>query len=282
MLKFLFEVEPLTNDLLYDFQFELLQSIKSENYMNNFLNKRNHSYEFITIGLLYDNRSNYKYKEYIPIGSVEFVRNFMKYFYDINLSPINVPEELFPFTGREIHNFSLNELKEFLKVDNFEREWFVKSNTIIKKSPSFLIIEEDYHLFFEKNKDESESFQVSRYLDESTTGAQLVSEWRVFVRNSRIVGCKNYSSDDAIPAIPDIQIIKNMINSYHSKSPVYTLDVGVIEDVITKEISTIVVEVHDFYSCGLYGFSSPTLPYMYSQWFYSYLETRNFINDYND
>ena len=273
MLKFLFEVEPLTNHFCFDFQFELLQSLKS-NYS---VSSSNHIYDFIDSNIYLS-----KYKEYIPIGSVEFVKNHMKYFYNIDLTPINVPEELFPFSGREIHNFSLNELKEFLTIDNFEREWFVKSNSIIKKEPSFLIINEDYQLFFEKNKDESELFQVSRYLDESTTGAQLVSEWRVFVHNNRMVGCKNYSSDDAVPAIPDVQIIKNMINSYHSRSPVYTLDIGVINDLTSKETSTIIVEVHDFYSCGLYGFSSPILPYMYSQWFYSYKETRNFINGHTD
>lgn len=278
ILKFLFEVEPLTNHLCFDFQFELLQTLK-----DTWGSKRdNPVYEFVSDSLIFDNRFSDKYKEYIPIGSVEFVKNHMECFYGIQLLPINVPEDLFKFTGREIHNFSLNELKEFFKRDNFEREWFVKSNHIIKKSPSFLVIKEDYRVFFEDNQDESETFQVSRYLDEKTTGTQLVSEWRVFVHNKRIVGCKNYSSDDIFPAIPDSEIVKNMIASYDSRSPVYTLDVGVVYDLITKETSTIIVEVHDFYSCGLYGFSSPNLPYMYSQWFYSYPETRKLINDYND
>lgn len=66
MLKFLFEVEPLTNHLCFDFQFELLQSLKNS-YSSV---STNHIYDFVD-----NNVYLKKYKEYIPIGSVEFVQN---------------------------------------------------------------------------------------------------------------------------------------------------------------------------------------------------------------
>lgn len=53
-----------------------------------------------------------------------------------------------------------------------------------------------------------------------------------------------------------------MIREYKSCPIAYTLDVGVNSN------NTFIIEVHDFFSCGLYGFSdNKILPYMFSDWF---------------
>ena len=58
----------------------------------------------------------------------------------------------------------------------------------------------------------------------------------------------------------------------YSNSPhAYTLDVGV-----TENGETVVIEVHDFFSCGLYGFlRTDKLPYMFWRWYFYYV--KNFM-----
>lgn len=80
-------------------------------------------------------------KEFIPIGTIEFVSSFidnyikqdgMKY-----ISPLNVPDDLFKFTGRNIGNFNLTD--DNSRINMFHQlglekndEIFVKSNSTIK------------------------------------------------------------------------------------------------------------------------------------------------------
>jgi len=49
--------------------------------------------------------------------------------------------------------------------------------------------------------------------------------------------------------ITDVKLINEMINEYKGKNLCYTLDVGV------NDKGTFILESHDFFSCGLYGFS---------------------------
>jgi len=63
-----------------------------------------------------------------------------------------------------------------------------------------------------------------------------------------------------------------MINSYITQPIAYTLDVGVVND------KTYIIEVHDFFSCGLYGFSNhQILPFMFSRWFNSFINKKTVI-----
>jgi hypothetical protein len=57
-----------------------------------------------------------------------------------------------------------------------------------------------------------------------------------------------------------------MTQAYKSAPVAYTLDVGVNND------GTFVIECHDFFSCGLYGFAKlDILPPMFSQWYHEFL-----------
>jgi hypothetical protein len=93
----------------------------------------------------------------------------------------------------------------------------------------------------------------------------IVSEYRCFVYNNRLLGINNYSGDFTI--FPDTDTIIEMIGEYTDSPIAYTLDVGVIESG-----ETVIIEVHDFFSCGLYGFADmKNLPTMYSRWIVEYL-----------
>jgi hypothetical protein len=58
-----------------------------------------------------------------------------------------------------------------------------------------------------------------------------------------------------------------MIKAYSKEAPVaYTLDVGV------NKKHTFIIEAHDFFSCGLYGFADlKLLPLMFYRWFRDYI-----------
>ena len=73
----------------------------------------------------------------------------------------------------------------------------------------------------------------------------------------------------------NIAAIKKMICTYTSCPVAYTLDIA-----ITEEGKTIVVEAHDFYSCGFYGFSAHSqIPCMLSQWFYEAVRKKIGVQD---
>jgi hypothetical protein len=181
-----------------------------------------------------------KTRDSIPVGSVEFVSECIRLNGKPTPRPRNVPKELFDFADRIIFNGA--------EVDVPQTEYFVKSNDIIKAPP---IITRDCD-----NKLQSGNYQFSSLVD-------FVSEWRAFVWRGELVGLQNYAGDFTI--FPKVARIQTMIRVY--KGPcAYTLDVGI------QNGKTSVVEVHDFFSCGLYGFADlQLLPLMLGGWYKEYI-----------
>jgi hypothetical protein len=90
----------------------------------------------------------------------------------------------------------------------------------------------------------------------------------VFCFKGKLVGVHHYSGDFRV--FPDLRSVDMMVTAYKSAPVAYTLDVAV-----TKEGETVIIEVHDFFSCGLYGFSNlKILPFMFSQWFYEFIKQK--------
>jgi len=176
--------------------------------------------------------------DYIPIGSVEFVSKYINDYYGLTPKPKNIPGELLDknWTGRTVINGTEKDITG---------EKFVKSNDKIKS-------------FTEICKTAPEgNYQISDLID-------IDSEWRAFVFEGKLVGLQNYSGEFDI--FPNVDKIKAMINAYKSQPIAFTLDVAICNN------NTVIIEVHDFFSCGLYGFSEhKILPFMFSKWFYSFV-----------
>lgn len=176
---------------------------------------------------------------YIPIGSVEFVSKYIYDYYGLTPKPINIPIELIDenWTSRTVINGTEKDIKG---------EKFVKSNDKIKS-------------FTEICKSAPEgNYQISDVIN-------IQSEWRAFVYKKQLVGLQNYSGKFDI--FPNVEKIEEMIFYYKSQPVAYTLDVGISHG------ETVIIEVHDFFSCGLYGFSDHNiLPFMFSNWFYSFIK----------
>ena len=232
-MKFL--VQTIDNKIKHDFSFVLREAIEYRNWYYD--NKEDE--------IIYTNSEQPKYvNNAVPIGSVEFVSYYLKTYYNKQPKPINVPECLYNYANRKIWVGDETEYKT---------PCFCKSHDVIKRYSCYA--DQPFGLVLPKGE-----YQYSELI-------AIDSEWRCFVFKDELVGLQNYSGDFTL--FPDISIINNMIFEYslYSKSPiVYTLDVGINKD------KTFIVEIHDFFSCGLYGFSDLNLlPLMFYRWWFEYI-----------
>lgn len=246
-----FLLQTIDKKIVHDFGFALT---KSKEFMDWSIGKQMsiRKYE----GLDFSDIKNPD--KYIPVGSVDFVSAYLNTFYPNAkkmLEPLNVPDVLFPFAGRDIMNIKTDEdLKQLYKFD----EVFAKSMSVIKHPDNGWKHNPNNQmnkLLDLDNYDNCIGFQVSTYIE-------FLSEWRVFVFNGKILDCRNYLGD--FFTYPNPNTIVNMVREYKDAPVAYTLDVGVIPGG-----ETVVIECHRFFSCGLYGFNDfYQYPYMLSQeWF---------------
>ena len=242
-MKFL--IQKINGEIRHDFAFTLLESIRFKKWLSpedKIVVKFANTYEITDPDMIYPNPFKDYHKDYVPVGSVDFVTDFLMYFYGITPKPINVPSLLFPYANRKIINTYTECPPPFGKV-------FVKSNDKIKSFTE--IIGADYDL-------KPGNYQISDLID-------IESEWRAFVYQDKLVGLQNYSGDFTM--FPDVSQINQMIIAYKNAPVAYTLDVGVFDE------KTFVIEVHNFFSCGLYGFANHAIyPHMLYKWFKEYLK----------
>ena len=180
-------------------------------------------------------------KDAIPVGSVEFANKALEVGYGTGpMKPINIPFVLFSenYLGRkcEIVKDKTEIKKLFLKWN--ANKIFLKSNSEIKKGYT------DFYTLQDNIPDDTEYF-VSEAVD-------VVSEYRCFVYRGVLKGIKNYCGDPWI--LPSKGFIEDCIAAIGDSIAAYTLDIGV-----TKSGRNIVVEVHNFVSCGLYGFEDASI-----------------------
>ena len=206
-------------------------------------------------------------KNAIPIGSIEFVEKYLKIFYNIDhINPIEIPlclrkreflkrkylitnKENIPEKGR-IFLKDVSKLKYFSEVIDCET-FFMKD----------IWSENNNKLQFTLNP--NHYFEVSEVVN-------ILSEYRIYVQNDKIICIAHYNGDQYI--LPDIKIIDKMIKIYSldkDKPKSYTMDIAVNEN------GTFVLEIHPFISVGLYNslWSSNLL--------YAYRDGIDYVLNYN-
>ena len=177
----------------------------------------------------------------IPVGSVEFVNKALGIGYNLGpMKPINIPQPLFraEYLGRKCR--IVNSVADIRRTffDWHTSKLFIKSNTKIKAGYTDLYSARD-------NFPEDTEYFISAPVN-------LISEWRCFVYRGVLKGIKNYCGDPWL--FPDRNFVTDCINQIGDSLTAYTLDVGV-----TSNGKTIVIEVHNFISCGLYGFDDSSI-----------------------
>ena len=221
--------------------------------------KHIHSYCFISLnGMLNDiNKTDIDINRTVPVGSIEFVQAFLSKFYKIDhMSPIEVPKEL--------------RLSKFLR-----REY-----KIVDKE-NLLSLSEDLNCAFVKDVSKLKGFSFSgdlKYLMENydigsgpyvvSSLKNLLSEYRVFVLDDKILGINWYNGDPLIMPTPEhIKTIKEMVLRYSlskTRPSAYTIDVAIVEE---DKPEIMIIECHPFVSVGLYGFSGYQLSECYAKGF---------------
>lgn len=169
----------------------------------------------------------YLTKDCIPVGSLDFCLAWYRQMGCAPILPLNIPQFLDPFIKRDIIRTQ--------DLANTGRQYFGKSMQKFKSDKNGLYTE--YHgtvpmLFTEYVQD-------------------ICSEWRVFVCNGLVEGLRCYSGTPL--AVPDMGYCDSIVRAVDAnwlKS--YTADLMVRKSGVTD-----VVELHDFFACGLYGFSDP-------------------------
>jgi hypothetical protein len=192
----------------------------------------------------------------IPIGSIEFCEEALSLFAgsDTKMKPYRFTENLMnpSAIGRKAAYCTSKE-----KVAATFDEWGV-TDIFIK---SAVKLKCDYADFYQKGiaerslPDDSEYF-VSEWLP-------IISEWRTFVHRGKIIDIRCYSGDPwIIPAKDSVEAILSAVLEYGEPLNAFTLDVAVTEDGVT-----VLMEIHNFVACGLYGFSRPEiLPMLAAAW----------------
>lgn len=181
----------------------------------------------------------------IPVGSVEFAEMLLKRQYGVEyIKPLLVPPAITTARKTDIVT-GPNGVTDFMSQNQLDTA-FVKSASRVKGEEGVHILSPEQ---VQDELREGESYFVSEVMD-------IVSEWRVFVKRGRVVDVRNYSGDPWV--VPDKDKVYRMMQEFQGTCPSsYTLDVAVVPPSGDGKYQTEVVEVRNFISCGLYGFSSP-------------------------
>jgi len=174
-------------------------------------------------------------KDTIVFGGVTPIRHALSGI-GVNVpEPIDIPEELYKYTKRDIE---IGTVKHF--VENGKFPLFVKPTTL-KLFTGLVIPDKDELDYISTLTAQGEELNIM-----TSSVVNFVSEYRVFVAEGKVVDCRKYSGDHEV--IPDFSFINETIENYTSQPVAYAIDFGV-----TDKGETMLVEVNDGCGVGSYG-----------------------------
>lgn len=152
------------------------------------------------------------------------------------------PEQIRDFYGRRMWTTTMGEIRKRMASDNHV---FVKP---LNKQKAFT-----GHVTSGKISD---LIQTAGFPDDfevlASEPVEFVSEYRLFVHQGLIKGCRHYRGD--FTKLIDFDVAQACVNAFN-KAPIgYSLDMGV-----TSDGRTLVVEINDAFALGAYG--QPSIPY---------------------
>lgn len=187
----------------------------------------------------------------LPVGSVEFVRAAAA----VAQRPLPqwspYPPELSQWLGRRVSVSTAG-------VAAMSADAFVKP-VEVKRFNGFVL---SSHM----NEHDQEQFQILQGLPahEAVWVSEVVafqSEWRFYLDGSTEIGSARYDPDGREDAArPDPAVVMSMAKAAGVQHP-HSIDVGVLEGG-----ETVLVEAHDFYALGLYGWCLAPCDYLALLW----------------
>lgn len=248
----------------------ILQKLKEDHSMfidqmilKDLLRNSEHEYEELHLvdlrdpegGLLWAECFPERYKNAIPLGTIEFVNTFIKIFYGIEkMNPIEVPVNMRrpELLKRQYGMYLVDDLPD-------DGEWFIKDASELKSLRYY----GDKNLINAFNSDEGHVYQCSEIID-------IKSEYRVYFINGELYTLANYNGDPKL--MPDMNVIlmANGLYSMQKDYPKsYTMDIAITEK------GTCILECHVLFSCGLYTTVLGT------DFLHGYIDGMNYLKKYN-
>jgi hypothetical protein len=175
-------------------------------------------------------------KDTIVSGGVTAVRHGLSILGVELPPPLDIPEELYPYTKR---NIQLGTIKSFM--DNGSFPLFVKPR-VPKLFTGMVVSSADEIEMFRHLHTDDLDMEIM-----ASDVVKFVSEYRTFVIEGHAYDCRKYSGDHRIT--PDFKFIDEAIKNYKSAPISYGIDFGV-----TDKGETMLIEANDGYSLGTYGF----------------------------
>ena len=255
-MKFL--IQTVQGRIIHDFNLELYNSLDyQKNWKGNDV-----SIVFSELSDIPNLREKYPdIASYVPSGTIEFVFKFIDTYLGSGLSKLVCPIEAI---DPDTHCFYKKEyLLDFIKEhkDDYREGVFIKSGTKFKAP-----VNDRYTCSDSRLKDLPEDrYQLKPYYPD------ICQEFRAFVYSGRILDIKRYSYDSR-NCLYGYKLDKDFVDDCvkrFSYLPAFTIDFG-----ICKGNKTILLEVHELFSCGTYGFSD----YEHYPWMLERAFT-NLIND---
>lgn len=172
----------------------------------------------------------------IVLGGITAVRQALSMLGAELPKPLDIPEELYPYTKR---NIQLGTIKSFMENGKFPL--FVKPRLPKLFTGAVVCSPEELELFRYLHTDDLDLEIMASDV------VKFVSEYRTFVIDGYAYDCRKYSGQHRIT--PDFNFIDETIKAYKSAPAAYGIDFGV-----TDKGETMLIEANDGYSLGTYGF----------------------------
>lgn len=203
-------------------------------------NKEKYSYVILNNDSFFDKSRKLKkkndfpnyYQNGIPVGSIEFVNNFINIFkceFNGEIS-IEVPPCLrkYKYLKRQ---YKILPYSDF-PLDN--KNYFIKDAVGVK----------NYN-----NTDEYDDTRIDKNnLFVLSEKVNILSEYRIYVIRGKIKNICCYKGDPTL--FPNLDLVKEMLDIY-MKSPDFPQSISI--DVLINEFGTSLLEIHSFSSLGLYS-----------------------------
>lgn len=226
----------LIENKLQDFSLSLIEAIE---YKNWYSGDNSYSYSLI------DTIPDILIEQSVPVGSIDFVQKYTKKFYKKVLLPYDITN-----LSKDILNRNIT--TESQEVERIGKEVFVKNYKEFKELTGiFYTASIDFDSLKEKKYFFSEILEIQ-------------SEYRIFVYNGKIVGIKHYLGD--VYKIPSLSFLKDVVEEIKDRD-VYSFDVA------STTRGEALIEVHDIFSLGLYGFDEKKyIPQMFYRGYFNALK----------
>lgn len=179
-------------------------------------------------------------KQDLVVGGINSMREVFNKL-NIKQPKIDNPHSILPnYIGRKIVELQFSEVEEYSQIENVF-PFFIKPLEDHKLFTGYVIKSKNDIIHAKIRAKPESKIILSECVD-------FITEYRCFVLEGNLIGCKNYTGDFRV--IPDFDIIENAIKDYKDQPVAYSIDFGV-----TKNGETLLIEMNDAFGLSAYGFN---------------------------